>query len=306
MYILFIINFNKMMMSQKLKIMTIIVIIGISVLGVLKLSSELVKNDEIDHESDQNKNKLVFDLAYNPGGSIVNISNESDMFTMYSYVEDLGIGGEYKYSWFEQKKEFDVKQIKNESNTVVILPVFTHSAYAPNGFYDYFREKCDEQCLTVKIEREQPPQYNAGKNAIQILNHLDYSFISDIEVNENPSIIQKYDKVILLHNEYVTKKEFSAIVNHPNVIYLYPNSLYAEIEFDDEKDEIKLIRGHSYPISSIDNGFDWEFDNTRPYEFNTQCTNWEFHQIDNGVMLNCYPEQIIWKDELLLKYLKEF
>lgn len=293
-------------MSKKMKIITIIVIVGISILGVLKLSGELVKNDEINHESDQNKNKLVFDLAYNPGGSRVNISNESDMFTMYSYVEDSDIDGKYKYSWFEQKKEFNIKHIKNESNTVVILPVFTHSAYAINGFYDYFRGECNEQCLTVKIEREQPPQYNAGKNSIQILNLLNYSFISDIEVNENPSILQKYDKVILLHNEYVTKKEFNAIVNHPNVIYLYPNSLYAEIEFDDEKDEIKLIRGHSYPSSSIDNGFDWEFDNTRPYEFDTQCANWKFHQIDNGIMLNCYPEQIIWKDELLLKYLKEF
>ena len=34
----------------------------------------------------------------------------------------------------------------------------------------------------------------------------------------------------MLHNEYVTRPMFDAITSHPNVIYLYPNALYAEIE----------------------------------------------------------------------------
>ena len=45
----------------------------------------------------------------------------------------------------------------------------------------------------------------------------------------------------MLHNEYVTQAMFDAITNHPNVIYLYPNALYAEIEVDYENNLITLI-----------------------------------------------------------------
>lgn len=280
---------------------------GFNIIGILNSDIDSDIDKKISVNEEQNNKDVVFNLTYNPGGSKINNPNESELFIMYAYEEDLDSEGKFKYSWFEKKVEAKdaIEQIKNESNTVVVLPVFTHSAYVSNGFYDYYRGECDEKCLTVKIERTQPPQFNAGKNAIQILNLLNYSFISDIQIDQNPDILSQYDKVILLHSEYVTKKEFDAIASHPNVVYLYPNSLYAEIEYDSEKDEIKLKRGHRYPDSSIDNGFNWEFDNTRPYEFDTECVNWEFKEISNGVMLNCYPENLIWKDIKFLKTLKE-
>ena len=96
----------------------------------------------------------------------------------------------------------------------------------------------------------------------------------------------------MLHNEYVTQTMFDAITNHPKVIYLYPNALYAEIEVDYETNLMTLIRGHGYPEPEISNGFDWEFDNTHPYEYDTQCNAMEFYGIDNGWMTNCYPEQV--------------
>ena len=98
---------------------------------------------------------------------------------------------------------------------------------------------------------------------------------------------------------------FNAITSHPNVIYLYPNALYAEINVDYEKNEITLIRGHNYPESEIINGFEWEYENTHPYEYDSECENWEFYDIHNGKMLNCFPEYRIFQDELLLKTLKE-
>lgn len=98
---------------------------------------------------------------------------------------------------------------------------------------------------------------------------------------------------------------FDAITSHPNVIYLYPNALYAEISTNFVDNTISLIRGHNYPDENIKNGFDWEFENTDPYEYDKECKNWEFYNIINGKMLNCYPEQIIWKDENFLRTLKE-
>jgi len=190
-------------------------------------------------------------------------------------------------------------------NTVVIFPKFTEAAYNEPGFYTYYRTECDETCLTVKIGNYSP-HYTASKNGFNVLKTLGYNFIDDVTLAKNPKFIESFDKVILLHNEYVTREMFDAITNHPNVIYLYPNALYAEVEYDEENNSITLIRGHAYPDSSVDNGFDWEFENTRPYEYDTDCKNWEFNEIDNGYQLNCYPEFLIFKSDSLLRMIKEF
>jgi hypothetical protein len=134
---------------------------------------------------------------------------------------------------------------------------------------------------------------------------LGYQYITDIDVDKDPDILKNYDKVILLHNEYVTKREFDAITQHPRVIYLYPNALYAEVTTNYDEDTITLIRGHNYPLPEIRNGFDWKFENTN-FEYDNKCENWKFYEIDNGIMLDCYPEYIIFKDPVLLKKIKDY
>jgi len=100
----------------------------------------------------------------------------------------------------------------------------------------------------------------------------------------------------------VTKSEFDAITDHPNVVYLYPNSLYAKVVLNPD-DTITLVRGHNYPESDILNGFDWKFDNS-PLEYDGDCKNLEFYEIDNGLMLNCYPENGFDVNVSFLKFLK--
>lgn len=198
--------------------------------------------------------------------------------------------------------EIGVYDKKNKP--LFIIPLFTASAYAKNGFYDFYNGNCNT-CLTTKIVSIDGLREQSSANAVKVLELLGYDSITDIELNKNPNILSKYEKIIVLHNEYVTKNMFDAITSHPNVIYLYPNALYAEISINYVDNTISLIRGHGYPESEINNGFDWEFDNTRPYEFDKKCDDWEFYDIPNGKMLNCYPEQKIWKDEKFLKALKE-
>ena len=284
-----------------LSIVIIIIIIGI--LFISKGGNLDLKNEKIEQKN------TFFDLEYNPDGNRINLDDTSEIFLEYSYSEDQNSDQSFRYTWFEEKFESleIINELKNtDEKTVVILPIFTHSAYAEFGFYRYFEEKRYQERLTIEINRIQPPQYNSGKNAIQILHILNYNFISDIDIDSNPEILSNYDKVIVLHNEYVTKIEFDAITNHPNVLYLYPNALYAEINYDLKKDLISLIKGHGYPEKEINNGFDWEFENTHPFEYDTKCENWKFYEIDNGKMLNCYPEEKIWQDKMLLKAIKEF
>ena len=187
--------------------------------------------------------------------------------------------------------------------TVVVYPFLTFSAYNEPGFYDYYSGECDD-CTTTKIT--QPTVlYTSSGIGHQALTILGYPSISDIEIDRNPSILQQFDKVIMLHNEYVTRTMFDAITSHPNVLYLYPNALYAEIEVNYVDETITLIRGHNYPEPGITNGFDWELDNTHPYEFDSVCLDMQIYKIENGWMTNCYPENLFLQNtEQLFKLLK--
>jgi len=194
--------------------------------------------------------------------------------------------------------------------TVVVYPYFTFVAYNEPGFYTYYRGECDS-CTTTKFVPSTLfyNEYVTSGIGHQALTLLGYASISDMEIDRNPSILQQFDKVIMLHNEYVTRAMFDAITSHPNVIYLYPNALYAEIEVDYVDETITLIRGHNYPEPEIMNGFDWEFDNTHPYEYDNLCLDMEFYQIENGWMTTCYPENIFLQNTKslfnLLKLVKD-
>jgi hypothetical protein len=192
----------------------------------------------------------------------------------------------------------------NESKTAVfIYPIFTQAAYGDNGFYDYYSKLCDSQCLTVNIPNVIIPSYNTGFRAAVSLEILNYSSITDIDVDKNPGILKNYDEVILLHNEYVTKREFDAITSHPHVVYLFPNALYAEVKTDYDNNTLTLIRGHGYPNPNMANGFDWKFENSQ-YEYDAQCDNWHFYKVSNDKMLNCYPGFRMLYDKSLLLELK--
>jgi len=191
--------------------------------------------------------------------------------------------------------------------TVVVYPYFTSVAYNEPGFYQYFSGECDD-CTTTKFS--QPTAlYTSSGIGHQALTLLGHPTITDVEIDKNPGILQQFDKVIMLHNEYVTRTMFDAITNHPNVIYLYPNALYAEIEVDYDNQTITLIRGHNYPEHEITNGFDWEFDNTHPYEFDSKCQTIDIYKIKNGWMTTCYPENVFLRDSQqlfdLLKTIKD-
>lgn len=294
---------RKTLAIKKILVPISIVLIAIvTSIFLIQYNSEIQKNtpEESINFFKFNINTKNSDLIELDSNSIFKISGVRG-----EYIQIGNITHYYKLL-FELRPEnqmlYDTLS-NTDQKTVVIYPIFTGSAYDSPGFYDYYNEDCDVSCLTVKIKPILRTEI--GGNSAQILKLLNYNFLSDIDIDKNPEILENFDKVILLHNEYVTKREFDAITSHPNVIYLYPNALYAEVKVDYEQNTITLIRGHSYPEKEISNGFDWEFENTDPYEYDRECKNWDFYDITNGKMLNCYPEQLIYEDPRLLKVLKE-
>ncbi len=280
----------------------VIIIIGLVILsqnytGIFVEDNNLELPQKFFTFNIETKNTTLIELPFN---SIFKISGIKGDYlidgTVMKYAKLI-------FELDEKNQSLYDELMNTDENTVVIYPIFTATAYYEPGFYNFYTGECDKTCLTVSIKPILRTEI--GGNGAQILKLLNYKFLSDIDIDKNPDILKNFDKVILLHNEYVTKKEFDAITSHPNVIYLYPNALYAEITVDYEQNTITLLRGHGFPEKSIDNGFNWEFDNTRPYEFDRKCDNWEFYEISNGKMLNCFPEEQIYEDASLLRALKE-
>ena len=200
-----------------------------------------------------------------------------------------------------------IDHLKLNPNTVVIFPTFTAAAYYPNAFYNYYYGHCDESCITNVSFENFYFDYNESGITAQILYHVGYDFLTDVEVDKNPELLENYDTVILLHNEYLTKKAFNAISSHPNLIFLFPNALYAEIEVDHNRNTMTLIRGHQYPLPEKPaNGFDYDVEiEFHHYEYDAECLDWEFIEIKNGFHLNCYPDGIIFKNLDILLKMKE-
>lgn len=238
-------------------------------------------------------------------------SGHSPLFRTFAYKKDFvvvdgkQVPRDIQFELRSNQTSMYKKLMVSEKDAVVIIPILTKSAYDEPGFYTYYRGECDTKCLTKQIKYTTPHGYSSSSNAIKVLNLLGYHTITDVGISENPKVLAKYKKVIVLHNEYVTQAEFDAINSHPKVLYLYPNALYAKVTINPQNDTMTLIRGHHYPTNSVTNGFSWKFDNSK-LEYDTACKNWNFTKIKNGKMLNCYPEQIIFFDTNLLKAIKDY
>lgn len=210
----------------------------------------------------------------------------------FSNNDEIESSSSYDVSKMPELNYYDrYEELKSNGKTAVIYPIITQSAYDWNSMHDYYAGYCDS-CIHAKLHTSYEKTYSASGNGFRILEFLGYEVIDDIDIDKNPQILDKYDKIILLHNEYVTKKEFNAITNHPNVVYLYPNSLSSEVIVNYSSNNITLIRGPGYPTSNITNGFDWKYDNT-VFLKDWDCKSLEFYPVANGHMLNCYPETLL-------------
>ncbi|MDI1495364.1 MAG: putative exported protein [Cenarchaeum symbiont of Oopsacas minuta] len=285
--------------NKKRRIIIASIAIAIMLVIAVVLTIQLLTTSEISNESS----------ALNIPRSTSEIIDQSDPNVIFKlYVNSSEKISDNTYSKIIVKPRDDIDTIysylKNTDNsTIVVYPSFTRTAYEPSGIAHYYQTQCTS-CITSRIIYDDVGAYGVGHTAYQVLKILGYEFITDVDIDKNPKILSKYDKVILLHNEYATQNMFDAITSHSNVVYLYPGALSIKTTADYVAEQLLLLRGYGYPDASVGNGFDWEFDNVNLTDDNT-CQNWEFYKINNGHMLNCYPESIIHLNPLLLLSLKE-
>ena len=211
----------------------------------------------------------------------------------------------------------------NNSNSVVIFPTITLHAYKDSCIWDYY-ESANNDCLNINIDDvdfNEPvidiwniknegtsPHYFWNTNLIsyQVFNILGYETISELEIEEDPNVLDNYDKVIVLHNKYVTKKIFDAIINHEKVVYMHPGALSEEVELDLENKSLKILSPVKYPQDkNFNNDFLWMYDNThREFKNCEDIMDAKFENVANGIMTNCYSENIL--ETQILKIVKDF
>ena len=157
---------------------------------------------------------------------------QSSFFEVYGLYGDCVIGSQGNLIWNSlflglnpNKMDLynEVAVWNDPQKSVVVYPYFTSIAYSEQGFYDYYAGHCDS-CTTTEF-KPPIPLYTSSGVGHQALTLLGYSSITDIDIDKNPGILEQFDKVLMLHNEYVTRAMFDAITSHPNVIYLNPNAL---------------------------------------------------------------------------------
>ncbi len=210
----------------------------------------------------------------------------------------------YRISQMPETRYFEqYEELSAPVKTVVVYPILTQTAYSWGGIHDFYSGYC-KTCTAVKIEEFYDPIFSVGSKSFRILEFLGYDVIDDIDIDKDPKILNKYNSVVLLHNEFVTQNEFLAITSHPNVVYLYPGSFNSKVKINYESKSMVLERGPSFPQSDIKSGFDWKHDNSDISD-NISCDSWEFYKIDNGYMLNCTPEYLIQDSDELLRELKQ-
>ncbi len=219
----------------------------------------------------------------------------------------IPVSEDYEYYLISQMPEtryFEkYDELSAPAKTVVVYPILTQTAYSWDGIHDFYMGYCDT-CTTIKIDEFYAPIFSTGSKIFRILEFLGYDVIDDIDIDKDPNILNKYNSVVLLHNEFVTQNEFLAITSHPNVIYLYPGSFNSKVKINYEDKSMILERGPSFPQLDVKSGFDWKYDNSDISD-NTSCDDWKFSKIDNGYMLNCTPEYLIQETDELLKELKQ-
>lgn len=290
------------LLNEKLLLIMVIPFLFISALFNLALA-------QTSNSSDQS-NILKFNADIGHGRqATIEINKKNLLFTpvIHTYQKDnktTSVTLDFIKNPELEKTYDEIGNNDTSQKVVFVYPIFTQAAYDKNGFYYFYNNKCGIECLTVPIPEKIKAVYSSSAKGANVLHLLGYPFITDIDIDKNPDILKNYDRVILLHNEYVTQTEFDAIIHHPNVIFLYPNALYAKVNVNYEKNTITLLKGHGYPQPDIHNGFGFKEDNSKR-EYDYDCTNWNFYQKDNYTFLNCYPEYKILYDKELLLGLKQ-
>lgn len=220
--------------------------------------------------------------------------------------------------------------LTNHDKIALVFPTFTTAAYF-KAFYDFYRKHIDTpvgknvtedlDLLSTKVNNQISPIASGDsmlfliKNIEDIIPNLNLNLLSDQDV-DNGCIFTNNSKnmvdvIILGHQEYVTQKEYNNlkkfVATGGTLILLDGNVFYAEVKYDNNTNEITLVKGHSWAFNGKSA---WRSVNERWQNETSQWIGSNYLSISSATFLNDpfeylhHEEQSITnpKDNILLDY----
>jgi hypothetical protein len=227
---------------------------------------------------------------------------------------------------------------KNGSRIALIIPVFTGAAYN-YAFYIFYKHyasvRADENVtqhlflLSSLVTKPKIPNFAAISASSYAMRYLErhlslltpknnVSVLTDIDVDSgsifmnNKNTTNRYDILILGHQEYVTQQEYSNlkkfVANGGTMILLDGNVFYAQVGYDRSTQTITLIKGHGWAFNgksawkSI--GERWRNETSQWVGSNSFCTGCKITFANNPFSYYHREEQYITNanDTIFLNY----
>jgi hypothetical protein len=230
---------------------------------------------------------------------------------------------------------------KKGSRIALIVPVFTGAAYN-YAFYIFYKHFASVRAgenvtqhlsllssLVTKPKVPKIPNYAAISASAYAMRYLDrhlslltpknkISVLTDIDVDsgsifmKNNHSTNRYDILILGHQEYVTQQEYSNlkkfVANGGTMILLDGNVFYAQVGYDRSTQTITLIKGHGWAFNGKSAwksvGERWRNETSQWVGSNSLCTGCKITFVNNPFNYYHREEQYITNanDTIFLNY----
>jgi hypothetical protein len=230
----------------------------------------------------------VTDTGTGINKGIVNTTTESDLPNAVSVPTSLPKSQQIQMLKIEQHKKpvpllwlaLHSQSYKKGSSIALVVPVFTGAAYN-HAFYIFYKHYAgirrgenithNLSLLSSLVTSPKPPHSAAlilasayamsylDKHLAMLTPKNNVSVLTDIDVDggsifmDNKNTTNKYDILILGHQEYVTQQEYTNLktfaANGGTIILLDGNVLYAQVGYDRITHTVTLIKGHGWTFN---------------------------------------------------------
>jgi hypothetical protein len=264
---------------------------------IIKVSAAKMKPRTPTISADENNNNVYVAWSQNITG------NEEIAFIGQSF----GTSWTYNYNANVSWNNLPTTDLTKDTIKIAVVdPTFTHAAYDNSfylfynlynsTFYDLYNDTTREVNITSHLNllssklrdgtSASMPMLYLLKHLKWLLPHSNITLLTDPDV-DSAAIFQinsshhnmryngkdhnKYDIIILGHQEYVTQSEYNNLkefVANGGILFLLDgNTFYAEVKYDRNKDVITLVKGHGWTFNgksawrSINET--WAYENTQ-------------------------------------------
>ena len=193
------------------------------------------------------------------------------------------------------KVEYSYGYLNNATETILMIyPSYTWVANEPNSLVDIGRlyDGCESHTASHSIFASKSGGVSDVGGSIGRIGSEYFTVVSDYYLEHDTASIniQDFDKVILMRNSYVTDNFRNMVLNHDNVVYMFPDVFTHEVTTNSTYTKAPSA-------SNINMTYVGEYEPLHPDAINwaddNRCNEWKFVKVINGYMMNCVPDVAI-------------